>query len=105
MRPWLFTKNGQSFEIAVDGSLMINDTALVLSNVLDGVGIGYLPEPIVASHVARGELAILLEAWSRKLPGVYLYHPSRRQTPMPLQVFLRFVETWRTHAKPRALIN
>jgi hypothetical protein len=32
------------------------------------------------------------------LPGVFLYHPSRRQTPMPLQVFLRFIEKWRKNA-------
>jgi DNA-binding transcriptional LysR family regulator len=102
VRPWIFTRDGQSFEITVDGSLVVNDIAVGLSNVLDGVGVGHLPEPIVASHIAQGRLAVLLEAWSRMLPGVFLYHPSRRQTPMPLQVFLRFVEKWRTSAKSPA---
>jgi hypothetical protein len=32
------------------------------------------------------------------VPGVFLYYPSRRQTPMPLQVFLRFLEQWRKQA-------
>ena len=101
-RPWVFNKDGQHVEIAVDGSLIVNDIGLGLSNVLDGVGVGHMPEPVVASHVAQGRLVILLEAWSRTLPGVFLYHPSRRQTPMPLQVFLRFVEKWRTSAKKSA---
>jgi DNA-binding transcriptional LysR family regulator len=84
-----------AIEIAVDGSLIVNDTDAMLRNVLDGVGVGHLPEPIVASHVAQGRLVTLLDGWSRTKPGIFLYHPSRRQTPMPLQVFLRFVEKWR----------
>jgi len=43
-------------------------------------------------------LVVLLEGWNRTRPGIFLYHPSRRQTPMPLQVFLRFVEKWRRRA-------
>jgi DNA-binding transcriptional LysR family regulator len=92
---WGYTKGDQQAEIAVDGSLIVNDIDALLLNVLDGVGVGYLPEPIVASHVAQGRLVTLLDGWSRTLPGIFLYHPSRRQTPMPLQVFLGFVEKWR----------
>jgi hypothetical protein len=52
-------------------------------------------------------LVLLLEDWSITHPGVFLYHPSRRQTPLPLQVFLRFVEKWRkqSRADPVALTN
>jgi DNA-binding transcriptional LysR family regulator len=93
--PWSYTKGDQQAEIAVDGSLVVNDIDALLRTVLDGVGVGHLPEPIVASHVAQGRLVTLLDGWSRTTSGVFLYHPSRRQTPMPLQVFLRFVEKWR----------
>jgi DNA-binding transcriptional LysR family regulator len=95
MHPWGYVKGDQHTEIAVDGSFIVNDIDLLLRNVLDGGGIGYLPEPLVASHVAQGRLVSLLEDWSRTKSGIFLYHPSRRQTPMPLQVFLRFVERWR----------
>jgi DNA-binding transcriptional LysR family regulator len=94
LQPWLF-KGDQQTEIAVEGSLIVNDWELLLSAIVDGVGVGYMPEPIVASHVAQGLLVILLEEWSETLPGLFLYHPSRRQTPMPLQVFIRFIEKWR----------
>ena len=93
--PWVFNKDGQRIEIAVDGSLTVNDAEALMTNTLDGVGIGYLPEPMVASHLAQGRLLSVLEDWSRTLPGIFLYHPSRRQTPMPLEVFLRFIEKWR----------
>lgn len=96
--PWVFAKGGERIEIAVEGSLIVSDVELSLRNTLDGVGIGYMPEPLVASHLTQGRLIALLEGWSNTLPGVFLYHPSRRQTPAPLEVFLRFLEKWRKHA-------
>jgi DNA-binding transcriptional LysR family regulator len=99
LQPWLFTNGDQQVEIAVDGSLIVNDAELLLTATLDGVGVAYLPEPMVAEHLALGRLVVLLDHWSRTLPGVFLYHPNRRQPPMPLQVFLRFVETWRKRAR------
>ena len=98
IQPWVFVKGRQQTEIAVDGSLTVNDLELLLNATLDGVGVAYLAEPIIGPHLAQGQLVTLLEGWSCTVPGVFLYHPSRRQTPMPLQVFLRFFEQWRKHA-------
>jgi DNA-binding transcriptional LysR family regulator len=96
---WVFAQNGHQTEVAVDGSFITNDIDSMLNATLEGVGVSYLPEPIVASHLAQGRLVPLLADWSLTHPGVFLYHPSRRQTPMPLQVFLRFVEKWRKHSQ------
>jgi DNA-binding transcriptional LysR family regulator len=95
MPPWAFTKGDQQIEVTVEGSLTVNDIDAAFKSALDGVGVAHLPEPIVASHLSEGRLIPMLEDWSRTLPGVFLYHPSRRQTPKPLEVFLRFVEKWR----------
>ena len=99
IQPWLFRKDDQDVDVAVEGSLIVNDVDLMLSASLDGAGVGYLAEPLVASHLARGDLVNLLEGWSGEQPGVFLYHPSRRQTPAPLRVFLEFVEAWRRGAR------
>jgi DNA-binding transcriptional LysR family regulator len=101
IQPWIFDKGRQHTELAVEGSLTVNDLELSLSATLDGVGVAYLAEPMIAQHLAEGRLVILLEGWSCTLPGIFLYHPSRRQTPMPLQVFLKFVEKWRKRALHR----
>ncbi|HEX4293648.1 MAG TPA: LysR family transcriptional regulator [Rhizomicrobium sp.] len=92
--PWVFTKGKQRIEVAVDGSLVVNDIGILLSATLDGVGVSYQAEPMVG-HIAQGRLVPLLEDWSRTMPGIFLYHPSRRQPPMPLKVFLNFIEKWR----------
>jgi DNA-binding transcriptional LysR family regulator len=100
VQTWILKKGSEQTEIAVEGSLTVNDVDFMLSAALDGVGIGYLPETMIATHVAAGRLIVLLDGWSRTIPGFYLYHPSRRQTPMPLQVFLRFIEKWRKRPLP-----
>jgi len=94
-QPWSYTKGDQHIEIAVEGSLVVNDVDVLLRGLLDGSGVGHLPEPLVASHLTQGRLVSLLEDWSGTMPGIFLYHPSRRQPPMPLEVFLRFVAKWR----------
>jgi DNA-binding transcriptional LysR family regulator len=95
IQPWVFSKGRHRTEIAVDGSLIVNDLDLLLTAALDGVGVARIPEPLVAPHLAQGSLSELLDGWSTKLAGVYLYYPSRRQQPMPLRVFLQFVDKWR----------
>jgi DNA-binding transcriptional LysR family regulator len=100
VQTWPLKKGSEETEIAVDGSFTVNDAELMLSATLDGVGIGFLPESMIATHVAAGRLVVLLDGWSRTVAGYYLYHPSRRQTPMPLQVFLRFIEKWRKRPQP-----
>lgn len=97
--PWLFSKGGEQTEVAVEGSLTINDVDLCLSAILDGVGVGYLPDQIVKPYLDQGRLTPLLADWSRPMEGVFLYHPSRRQTPMPLTLFLRFIEKRRKGAR------
>lgn len=95
IQPWVFVNGRQHAEIAVEGSFTVNDFDLLLSTALDGVGISYLAEPLAAPYLAQGRLVALLEGWSFTLPGIFLYHPDRRQTPMPLLVFLKFVKKWR----------
>lgn len=90
--PWLFVRGEARTEIAIEGHLTVNDADLLMSCVLDGVGVGYLPEPMVAAQVESGELVHLLKGWSGERTGVFLYHPSRRQPPAPLQAFISFVE-------------
>ena len=92
---WMFNKGRQHSEISVEGSLIANDIELVLGAALDGVGVAYVAEPLAASLLAEGRLVVLLQGWCSTLPGVFLYYPSRHQIPMPLLMFLRFIEKWR----------
>jgi DNA-binding transcriptional LysR family regulator len=93
--PWTFVNGDQRVEIAVSGNLTVNDAEVWLRCVLDGLGVAYLPEPMVAPHIDRGELVNLLPAWSGERSGVFLYHPSRRQPPAPVQALIDFLDARR----------
>lgn len=80
--PWEFEQEGRSFQVRVNGSLVFNDSDLILALALAGQGIAYLYEDQIANAVAEGRLIRVLEAWCPTFPGYYLYHPNRRQ-PLP----------------------
>lgn len=100
IQPWTFGKGEDQIEIGPVGSLTVNDLDLLLSATLDGIGIGYVAEPLAAPYLAQGQLVELLVDWRSTFCGVFLYYPSRRQPPMPLRVFLDFVRKWQKRARP-----
>jgi DNA-binding transcriptional LysR family regulator len=46
---------------------------------IQGYGIAFVPESYVGSHISEGRLRLVLEDWTPKFAGYYLYYPSRRQ--------------------------
>jgi len=92
---WEFARGKRALEIAVEGSLTVNDTELMLNAVLDGVGIAYMLEYQVRPWIEQGRLVRFLEAWSPSFPGFYLYHPSSRHVPPALRAFIDFMRAKR----------
>jgi len=76
---WEFEKNGEALQVQVDGQAIFNTTPQTLQAALDGHGLAYVPDDLVAGHVAAGRLARVLEDWCPSFPGYHLYYPSRRQ--------------------------
>ncbi|ARM88745.1 LysR family transcriptional regulator protein [Rhizobium sp. CIAT894] len=77
---WEFEKDGREIRVRVEGQLVFNNIALRLSAVLAGLGLAYMPEDVVAAHLADGRLVRVLEDWCLPFPGYHLYYPSRRHT-------------------------
>jgi DNA-binding transcriptional LysR family regulator len=72
--------------------LITDSVDLMIRAALDGVGIGYTIEAYVEEFIATGQLAVVLEDYAPEFPGWFLYHPSRRQLPLPLKVFKAFLD-------------
>jgi DNA-binding transcriptional LysR family regulator len=91
IHPWEFQRGDDNkVEIAVNGRLIVNDLYLALRAALAGAGIAYLSHNMSAPYRADGRLVPILAAWCVALSGVYIYYPSRRQIPAPLQAFISF---------------
>jgi DNA-binding transcriptional LysR family regulator len=100
MKPWFFEKAGKRLEVAVDGTLIVNEERMQRRAALDGVGVVYTLCDFVAAPVRGGKLIAVLEDWMPSLSDLYLYYPSRRQIPAPLQAFIDFLRKERRSPRP-----
>lgn len=89
---WEFEKNGQAFTVKVEGQLVFNSTLHVLNAAVDGIGLAYVPEQLVAPYLADGRLRQVLADWCPTFQGFHLYYPNRRQ---PSPAFSAFVDAMR----------
>src|SRR5262249_55219581 len=90
--PWRFKGKGSTYEVAVEGSAIVNDEQFALKLALDGVGILYHADFYIAPLVAQKKLVPL---FANALPvedAFYLYYPSRRQNPAALQALIDFLK-------------
>lgn len=88
---WEFARGGEAMDVEVSGPLVVDDTGLMLRAALDGVGLAFLFEGLVADHLAAGRLVRVLEDWCPTGPRFFLYHPSHRQVPAALRAFIDMV--------------
>ena len=97
---WPFEKKGQRVELAVTGPVVTNNADIGTAAAVQGLGIGYAFDRLqVDAHLARGTLVPVLADWSVTLPGLFLYHPSRRHVPAALRAF---IDTLRAPVTPAA---
>jgi DNA-binding transcriptional LysR family regulator len=99
--PWRFQKDGKNIEMAVSGSLILNDASLMTPALLGGVGLAQLPRAYVASGIADGRLVSLLDDWQPSGAPFALYYSSRRQTPAALQALIDFLRKAQRGRGPR----
>jgi DNA-binding transcriptional LysR family regulator len=90
---WEFLENGKWFEVAVEGPLITNLKDFALQAAIDGLGIAFATQQMIAPHVAAGRLVPLLEPWSAPFPGYYLCYPAQRQMAPPLRAFIDSVRS------------
>ena len=76
---WEFEKNGRPLNVRVNGQVICNGSAAIVSAALLGLGIAYVPENMVRAQIAEKQLVRVLSDWCPPFPGYHLYYPSRRQ--------------------------
>ena len=86
--PWSFQKDGREVNVRCEGQLVLNSLSLRLASALDGLGLAWLPEDQVLTHIAEGRLIQVLEDWCPTYPGYHLYYPSRRHNSPALALLI-----------------
>lgn len=77
---WEFDKAGRELRVRVEGQLTCNGTAQLLNGALAGLGLAYVPEGMIETHVAKKRLKRVQADWCAPYSGYHLYYPSRRQS-------------------------
>lgn len=85
---WEFAKDGQAFTVKVEGQLVFNSIMHVLNAAVDGIGLAYIPAPLVAPYLADGRLREVLADWCPTFQGFHLYYPNRRQASPAFTAFV-----------------
>lgn len=85
---WRFEREGQDFEVDVEGPLTLDEPGLVQTAVSNNAGLGFLIEPDVRADIAAGRLVRVLEDWTPPRLNVSLYYASRRNPTAALKAFV-----------------
>jgi DNA-binding transcriptional LysR family regulator len=85
---WEFEKKGPELRVRVEGQVTFNDSRAMIDAAIRGFGIAYVPEDMAAPHVRSGELVIVLDDWSPKFDGYYIYYPTSRQNSAAFKVIV-----------------
>jgi DNA-binding transcriptional LysR family regulator len=93
LAPWRMKEGDGIAEIAVAGSLIVNDVPTMLSAALSGAALAQVPEPTAREHVASGRLEEVLSDQAPTAPGLFLCFPSRNQVLPKLRAFIEHVQS------------
>lgn len=77
--PWELRKGTREIQVRVSGQLVFNNAYQMADAALAGFGLAYVPQDLVAKHVAAGRLKWVLQDWHPTFPGFHIYYSSRRQ--------------------------
>lgn len=97
---WQFEDNARTLEVAVSGPLIAHDYPTILGAALEGVGLAQVPEPIASEAIAAGRLVQVLEPYASMTPGMFLYHPGKRQMMPKLRAFIDHVKSRAERSSP-----
>ena len=89
--PWRFADGNRMVEAVVSGPLTAHDYPTLLGAAIRGAGLAQVPGPLARAPLADGRLQALLAPFAVMTPGVFLYHPGRRQVLPKLRAFIEHV--------------
>ncbi len=90
--PWEFDRGDRSIGVDVAGPLTVNEPELAVDAALDDLGLAYVLEDRVTTHIESGRLVRLLQDWTDPFAGFYLYYPSRRQMQPTLAALIEILK-------------
>jgi DNA-binding transcriptional LysR family regulator len=99
---WEFMRGGETVRVEPRGPLVANLSGLEVETAARGLGVIGTFEGFLAPVIADGRLEEVLEDWSERFPGPFLYFAGRRHLPPPLRAFVDFLRSMANPADAQA---
>jgi DNA-binding transcriptional LysR family regulator len=97
---WQFVEGNRTIEAAVAGPLLAHDLPTLIGAAHRSVGLVQCPRPLIETAVRDGRLEPVLEPFAPMTPGVFLYHPGKRQILPKLRAFIDHVKAKGREGRP-----
>jgi DNA-binding transcriptional LysR family regulator len=92
--PWKLTRGKAVWEGVPPGRLALNSIGVIQQLLLDGAGIGALPNRFTQEDVQLKRLVRVLPEWSFPTVTAWAVMPMRRFLPVKTRVFLEHIEQY-----------
>jgi DNA-binding transcriptional LysR family regulator len=96
---WEFEHRGKDSQVQVKGSIITNDTFMMLNACLNDQGLVYYIEEMIADNIKSKKLEVVLDQYACKGDGFYLYYPKRSQMLPKLRSFIDHIREEREKLK------
>lgn len=90
---WEFQARGESLTVETRGSLILDNSRLILTAAMAGYGLGYITRWMAGPALDAGTLTVLLPEWTPAYPGLCLYYPKHRHMSVGMRAFMSFART------------
>jgi DNA-binding transcriptional LysR family regulator len=85
---WVFSKEGRSESIAIQGRYSVNSVQLALTAALRGAGVAVLPAFFCAEALRAGHLSPVLEGWTLGRSEIHVVYPGSRHLSARVRLFV-----------------
>jgi LysR family transcriptional regulator AphB len=87
----LTSHSEHDFTLDCQPRLLVDDFAILKQGIVDGLGIGLLPDYMTLQEVASGELVNILPEWEMAKLDVFALYPKHRAKIPKVKAFLDFI--------------
>ncbi|AKT40192.1 LysR family transcriptional regulator [Chondromyces crocatus] len=85
---WELERGRRTWRVPVRGSVIASDNSVSVALSEAGLGLAYALEPAALPSLDAGRLQRVLEPYAPRVPGFFLYYPSRAQSSPALRLFV-----------------
>lgn len=87
---WEFERHGEIIRVETQGTLVLDNSRLILMAALSGKGLAYVTRWSAEPFLTAGRLRSVLDLWTPPYPGLCLYYPRHRHQGAAMKAFVAF---------------